>query len=225
MSVKPPGTCPQAVSRRTLPSNVVRNLEPGAIVRECGGVRGLRTCIAALVVVSAVVLLAGCVPGTWFHPANPTIDVRASGHCPANKGAAADVVANSDGSSTLLPDKSAPGAALVCFYGSRPRATRTVAGHDKLAYAIRLDREEARALAASANKVDLAAPPAGAVNCPMDTGAVIIIAFAYPDAPDVDLWWKSDGCQTIDNGRLGASQLANSSFGAFQQVFKGLTTR
>jgi hypothetical protein len=37
----------------------------------------------------------------------------------------------------------------------------------------------------SANKISIAAPPAGAVNCPMDTRAVTIIAFAYPASTGV----------------------------------------
>ncbi|MEO7016682.1 MAG: hypothetical protein ABI130_09635 [Leifsonia sp.] len=75
----------------------------------------------------------------------------------------------------------------------------------------------------SETDITLAAPPVGTVNCPMDTGAITLIAFAYPDTPDIDLWWKSDGCQIIDNGRLAAWRLANSSFGAFQQEFSDLT--
>jgi hypothetical protein len=57
----------------------------------------------------------------------------------------------------------------------------------------------------------------------MDTGAVTVIAFAYPASTDVELWWKSDGCQLIDKGRIGASQLASPSFAAFQQVFTSIT--
>lgn len=184
--------------------------------------RGLRTFVAASVIVSATMVLAGCAPLTWFTPASPTIDVRAAGHCPTDKGPAADVVDHSDASPTLLPANRAPSSALVCVYGSRPHV-RTVAGHDKLAYEVRLGRVQARGLAESANNIDLAAPPAGTVSCPMDTGAVTLIAFAYPDTPDIDLWWKSDGCQIIDNGRLAAWQLANPSFGAFQKAFNDLT--
>jgi hypothetical protein len=133
-----------------------------------------------------------------------------------------DVKAQADEINTLLPTTSAPSSALICFYGSQPDSAVAATGR-KLAGEIRLDQVDASRLAVSANKISIAAPPAGAVNCPMDTGAVTIIAFAYPASTDVDLWWKSDGCQLIDNGRIGASQLASPSFAAFQQVFKSIT--
>jgi hypothetical protein len=56
-------------------------------------------------------------------------------------------------------------------------------------------------------------------NCPAATGAFAILAFSYPHHRDVDLWWNTTGCQSIDNGRIGASQIGSTSFGAFQTVF------
>jgi hypothetical protein len=172
--------------------------------------------------VSMAILVTGCTSGVWFHPGKPTVEVRASGHCPTSRGSGVDVKAQADEVNTLLPTTSAPSSALICFYGSQPDSAVAATGR-KLAGEIRLDQVDASRLAVSVNKISIAAPPAGAVNCPMDTGGVTIIAFAYPASIDVDLWWKSDGCQLIDNGRIGASQLASPSFAAFQQVFKSIT--
>jgi hypothetical protein len=174
------------------------------------------------VAVSMTMLVTGCTSGTWFHPGKPTMILRSSGHCPTSRTPAVDVKAQADATKTLLPITSAPRSALICVYGSRPGAA-AAATSNKLAGEIQLNQHDASSLAISANKLSLAAPPAGVVNCPMDTGAVTIIAFAYPHSPDVDLWWKADGCQHIDNGRIGASQLGSPSFGAFQQMFATLT--
>ena len=50
----------------------------------------------------------------------------------------------------------------------------------------------------------------------MDTGSVTILVFHYPESGSVDLRWNDDGCQTLDNGRLGARQAGSPSFDAFQ---------
>ena len=48
-------------------------------------------------------------------------------------------------------------------------------------------------------------------------------------ADDVDVWWNDSGCQTLDNGRLGAFEDGNPSFyKTFQNAYTRLvppTTR
>jgi hypothetical protein len=65
-------------------------------------------------------------------------------------------------------------------------------------------------------KVSLRSPPLGAVNCPNDTASFAIIALAFNGSRDEDLWWKTSGCQTLDNGTVGATETANDSFSYFQ---------
>jgi hypothetical protein len=39
-------------------------------------------------------------------------------------------------------------------------------------------------------------------NCPPESGGVTIVAFAYPNGPDADIWWNNSGCQNADNGHV-----------------------
>ncbi|MFE4949727.1 hypothetical protein ACFQ9V_06415 [Leifsonia sp. NPDC056665] len=81
-----------------------------------------------------------------------------------------------------------------------------------------LDASKARRIAATLQRLSVA-QPTGTVNCPDDTGAFAILAFSYPHHSDVSLWWNTTGCQSIDNGRIGASQIASRSFSDFQNTF------
>ncbi|GAA4163282.1 hypothetical protein GCM10022286_23520 [Gryllotalpicola daejeonensis] len=157
--------------------------------------------------------LSGCAgtPGTWFTPSRPTISVTATASCPAVLGSARDVPDRSGGSGKLLPDSRQPTAALVCSYKNRDLASQT-----------QLGAEGSRELASVINKIDLAKPK-GNFNCPALFDEVTIMAFQFGHADDVDLWWNASGCQTLDNGRLGAFEGANPSFyEAFQNTYARL---
>jgi hypothetical protein len=57
-------------------------------------------------------------------------------------------------------------------------------------------------------------------SCPAgDEGSATIIVFDYESAPDVNLWYADFGCQTLDNGTIGAFEPGNP---AFYQKFKPL---
>lgn len=85
-----------------------------------------------------------------------------------------------------------------------------------------LDPAEADQLATVIRQLNLA-KPSGAFNCPADLGQATVIGFAHPQRPDVGLWYASSGCQTLDNGQLGAFQGANPSFyNTFESVINNL---
>jgi len=48
-----------------------------------------------------------------------------------------------------------------------------------------------------------------------------IIAFGYSQY-SVDIWYQDSGCQTVDNGKIGAWQGGSASFAAFQTTLVGL---
>lgn len=155
--------------------------------------------------------LAGCAPGTsgaWFTPSKPTISISASGSCPRSLGHARDVRDRSEGASALLPSRSAPAAALVCSYKDRTLSKQT-----------RLAAADARELASVVDGIALAAPK-GSFNCPAAFDSATVLAFRIGSTDDVDLWWSDSGCQTLDNGRLGAFEGGNPSFyDDFEQTY------
>ncbi|AMM19725.1 hypothetical protein AX769_05660 [Frondihabitans sp. PAMC 28766] len=123
---------------------------------------------------------------------------------------ARDVVNADPADRTLVPSGISPNAAVMCIYsGQLNPSTKHLA--------ISLNATEAAQTAASLQQVSLKRPT-GTVNCPEDSGSFAILAFSYPRHRDVDLWWDTTGCQTIDNGRIGASQIASDSFAHFQET-------
>lgn len=81
----------------------------------------------------------------------------------------------------------------------------------QLADQTRLDPTEAQQLAAAIRSLDLRAPT-GSISCPADIGTVAVIDLSYAAHADVDLWYAASGCQTLDNGRIGAFEGGTSSF-------------
>ncbi|MCL2465133.1 MAG: hypothetical protein FWF28_08720 [Micrococcales bacterium] len=67
-----------------------------------------------------------------------------------------------------------------------------------------LDGEDAADLAMRFRRIPLTNPfiPGETYNCPMDDGAVTVVAFSYAARPDVALWVKTNGCQTVSNGSI-----------------------
>lgn len=157
-------------------------------------------------------MLAGCGDdGSWDTPRTPTISVQVDVGCPPRVTKARDVVNADPVDRTLVPTGILPNAAVACIYSGQLNPSTN---H----LAIILDSAGAARTAASLQHVSLKRPT-GTVNCPGDSGAFAILAFSYPHRPDVDLWWDTTGCQTIDNGRIGASQIASDGFGRFQETF------
>lgn len=159
-------------------------------------------------------VLSGCAaPGTWFQPSKPTISISSSKTCPRALGPARDVPDHSGGSKGLLPTSGEPSTVLVCTYENR-----TLTGQSKLG------PDEARALASAINNVDLAAPQNGRHNCPAASDSVTLFAFRFGRRDDIDMWWNDSGCQTIDNGRLGASGVTNEFQSVYARLVASATT-
>jgi hypothetical protein len=164
---------------------------------------------------AAVLGLAGCSPADPFVAPTPAAMFGTTA-CPSALGTTRDVVAPPRHGDRLVDPRLSPSAGLVCVYGSvfdqGPGRRHT------LAKQIRLAAPAARRLADAAARVDVGTS-AGTNGCPSDTGDVTVIALAYRDSPPVDLWWRTSGCQTIDNGAGEAEQVGNDSFGRFQSTF------
>ncbi len=63
------------------------------------------------------------------------------------------------------------------------------------------------------DKISTAGPsPGPPPACPEDSGSKTIIAFTYVSGPDADLWYADAGCQSLDNGTIGAWEEGNPSF-------------
>jgi hypothetical protein len=54
-------------------------------------------------------------------------------------------------------------------------------------------------------------------------GNSAIISLASTGSQDVNIWWTMTGCQSLDNGIVGATQIANKSFDGFSNTIEGLT--
>ena len=163
-------------------------------------------------------LVAACSggQGSWFVPMSPKARVSGAAGCPTSDTAVADVV-NTFVGTRLVPANPVKG--LICQYGARAGSGLPNSG--LLVRSKVLDHDQATRLDDVIRRVDLARP-SGVFHCPSDVGSVTIIGLSYPGRPDVGLWYEASGCRTLDNGRLGAFQGANPSFGDFQSVIDGL---
>jgi hypothetical protein len=125
-------------------------------------------------------------------------------------------VGNTEGSNQhLVPIGADPIKGLICLYAGplQPSAP---------ARQIVLNQAEAARLSAALSQVSLQAPPSGPVHCPAATGSYAIISLASTRSQDVNIWWTMTGCQTLDNGTVGATQIANKSFDGFSNTIGGL---
>lgn len=173
-------------------------------------------------VVVVLLALSGCAsPVDRYDARAPSLAFPRS-TCPAALHGIRDV-ARADGPEDALLTTAPARAALICTYsgtgGARPSADRALAGRARLGPAA------ATALATAAAEVSVARPPDGAVACPADSGTTTVITFAYRAGPPRSLWWNTSGCQTLDDGRLEASQPASPTFARFQEVFQRTTGR
>lgn len=141
----------------------------------------------------------------------PTIQILASGSCPQSLGAARDVRTQGAWRLTeLLPTSASSG--LICRYSAFAigPATSPVA-HPALYRQVRLGRAGASALARLIDKVSTKAPT-GVTSCPAAFNTATVIAFGYGSGVGANLWYSDTGCQTLDNGSIGASETGNPSF-------------
>ena len=160
----------------------------------------------------------GRVPALTKH--GPTITVDVLRRCPRTLGRAVDVSNDfADRDTSLLPISQRPTRGLVCQYAPVSSTSMTT----KLRRAVPLDAARAHRLAAAVDVVYLM-PARGRFSCPMDySGAVTIIALRYRPHLTVDLWYKTAGCRTLDNGDVLAFQGANPSFYAgFQSALESV---
>jgi len=92
-----------------------------------------------------------------------------------------------------------------------------------LLHSVLLDAANARRLASAVNHISLQ-PPTAVFHCPADFfGSDTVIAFAYPSHQNADLWFRTSGCRTLDNGEVSAFEGANPSFySGFEDAFDSL---
>jgi hypothetical protein len=172
---------------------------------------GLVGIIASISVLGAVQVAvqvappaASAAPGVWSVSRSPKLRVHVATGCPASVAAYQDVVNTFPGPPLVPPN---PEAGIICRYG--PSATRPETA--QLERKARLGPAQAGTLASAIRRLNLA-PPTGVTHCPADFGLVAVIGFSFPGRADVGLWYEASGCQTLDNGRIGAFEGGNPSF-------------
>ena len=174
--------------------------------------RSLRVFATASLWMCIVGILVACsAQGVWFHARTPTIFLHASARCPSSVGNARDVRNPGGSNQQLVPVGINPIRGLICIYSGALQSSARVRQ-------IVLNRSAATRLSTAMSKVSLQAPPSGAVHCPDDTGGFAIIALASRGSPDINIWWAMTGCQALDNGIVGATQIANNSFAGFSNT-------
>lgn len=168
-----------------------------------------------LALMALALVLSGCGNSSsdpWHvSRGGPTIQILASGSCPQSLGAARDVRNRGGWRLTELVPAS-PSGGLICRYSaSAIGPASSVAAHPALYRQVRLDRAQAATLARLIDKVSTKAPT-GVTACPAAFNTATVIAFGYPHGGGADLWYSDTGCQTLDNGSIGASETGNPSF-------------
>ncbi|WP_136641909.1 hypothetical protein [Subtercola vilae] len=190
---------------------------------------------AAILAVVTAATLSGCA-GTWFKPAAPALHISVD-DCPVLPGAVRDVSNGKPLTRLLLREDARPTAALLCTYEATTNGVDTAdtasavdaagstegpAGVVTLMQGVHVQETDAVALATSILTLSLA-PQFGVAGCPMDAGGTFaLIVFHYPDGADTDLYYHDTGCETLDNGSIGAGQVDSTSFNDFQVKFSDL---
>jgi hypothetical protein len=145
-----------------------------------------------------IAMMTSCASTPVISPGEVPVRVLVSDGCRSLLGGTQDVV-NSDTGDELVPP--APVGGLICRYSS-----------DRSLYAaVDVATSDAVRLAVVIDAISTAVPQ-GSFHCPAADDSASIIAFAYADRADVDLWFSDSGCQTLDNGRIRAYESGNPSF-------------
>jgi len=175
----------------------------------------------ALALVAGVVLslaASGCgSPSSMSGVSSPT-RLLASHPCPVSLGAADGVMNPGIGDELVSPG---PTSGLICRYAP-PTPVNTDFDLDpgSLYSQVWLTRSQALRLAAVIASLSTAVPT-GVFHCPADFDSTTLIVFAYADAPDIDLWFKDTGCQTLDNGKVKVFEAGNPTFfGPFDSLIQ-----
>jgi hypothetical protein len=176
----------------------------------------LRTSILACAVGTVVAFATGGYGSmSSTGAASSPIRVVVTRWCPKQIGVAKGV-SNPHVGDELVPPN--PIAGLICRYSPPSPFDQSGEVSGSLYAQVKLTGVQAVHLTGVIDSISTAVPPDGA-HCPAESLSASIIAFAYANAPDVDLWFKDSGCQTLDNGTLEASQIANPIFdGPFEAL-------
>lgn len=145
----------------------------------------------------------------WVDPTPATapasgkrLAVTVAGGCPTSDRGAANVP---PGTRTSLLPPGTPTAGLICSYHGLNGAAFVLRSH------ARLDATHAEGLAHQAKTINLSHTIGGVTSCPMDDGATTVIAFRYAGGAPATLWLKDNGCRSISNGTITASDDASLS--------------
>jgi hypothetical protein len=111
--------------------------------------------------------------------------------------------------SELVPPN--PVAALICRYHGDLGPSGPSPSSRSLYRQVVLGTGISRELATSIATMSLARPT-GTTSCPADLGSASVLAFAYPERQDVDLWYAGSDCPILDNGQIAAWELGNPPF-------------
>jgi hypothetical protein len=139
----------------------------------------------------------------WLDPVpyrdtatGPRLRVLASGRCPATDSGIVGVRNPSAHLARTLLPAGPPAAALQCaYYGMNGKTFRLKAQQ-------RLRSARARALATAIGRIPVSHLIGVDYHCPMDDGSAVLVAFAYPGHPDVDVWAEVTGCPAMSNGYI-----------------------
>jgi hypothetical protein len=168
-------------------------------------------CLISLSVMTLVGTACAASSDPWhLSRGGPYIRVPASADCPTSLGHARDV-RNFGGwrFSELVPDS--PTAGLICRYAASATSSPSVATPPSLYRQARLSATQASQLAEVIDRVSTRAPR-GTYSCPAGWDTATVIAFSYRARSAADLWYYDSGCQTLDNGKIGAFQGENPYF-------------
>jgi hypothetical protein len=90
---------------------------------------------------------------------------------------------------------------LTCTYNGANGRAFALAGSKQL------NSAQATAEAAAIRALPLGNRGSGSHSCPMDDGRASILAFSYPGRADVDIWERTSGCASTDNGHIISGDL------------------
>jgi hypothetical protein len=147
--------------------------------------------------------------------------LRVDETCPGTLGRH-DGVTNTDHQlvQEMVPPR--PTSALICRFHETPGTVGAPPQPGVLYRQVRIGTTSAAELAIAVDGVNTSAPPNRPVNCPAASfGTATILVFGYARS-SVDLWYLDTGCQTLDNGVIGASESTEPSFGTFTELLDRL---
>ena len=142
----------------------------------------------------------------WIDPvpvrdvqSGPRMRVAVATGCPATDQGFVGVTNPPPALATSLLPTGTPIGGLGCQYsGSNGRPF-------ELERKTTLDPAAARAFAQQVRRLALGHLDGQVTHCPADLGDVTVVALAYPNGQDVDLWMATTGCEAVSNGYIRAA--------------------